>query len=77
MAEPSAPSRWGTARMRRIVVVLFAADALALACDGWAGQPHWLHDGLAWPLTIAFATAGLLHGVAVVRASRPEPDPTD
>ena len=80
MAEPSVPSRWAALRMRRIVAGLFAADALALVVDGWTGQPHWLHDGVAWPLTIAFAAAGLLHGTALIRASRaprPAPDPTE
>jgi hypothetical protein len=56
--------------MRRLVATLFLADALALIIDGWTGSPHWFHYDVAWPLTLAFAVTGIVHGASIVRRSR-------
>jgi len=63
-------SRFGTARVRRLVGTLFVANALALIIDGWTGSPHWFHYDIAWPLTLAFAALAVLHGLALIRAAR-------
>jgi hypothetical protein len=69
-AAQAAGSRFGTARVRRLVGTLFVADALALILDGWTGSPHWFHYDVAWPLTLAFAALAVVHGLALVRAAR-------